>query len=150
MAVTRTSALAPTDKVITRSTAGLFPRCRFHQLHTSLSLRNNIKVCLIMHTSFCDSLYFTKHLSPHVILSYYFNTKPNIVQSLPSVIIRKSLVSSLTITGSVTPNHRTRTGIGIAPLPDSDTTLPLPSPIQREITQIIINQQLDFSLEDNE
>jgi len=50
MAVTRSSALAPTDKVITRSTACLIPRCRFHQLHTSSSLRKNIKVCLIMHT----------------------------------------------------------------------------------------------------
>ena len=151
MAVTRTSALAPTDKVITRSTAGLFPRCRFHQLHPSLSLRNPSKVCLIMHTSFCDSLSYTKHLSPHVILLFYFYMKPNIIQPLPSVNVRKLLVSSLTITGSVTPIHRTRTGIRIAPpLPDSDITLPLPSPIQREIAQIIINQQLIFSLEDNE
>ncbi len=73
--------------------------------------------------------------------------KTNIVQPLPSVNVRQLLDSSLTITGSTTPIHRT----GIAPpLPDSDKTLPLPSPIQREIDQIIINQQLNFSSEDNE
>jgi hypothetical protein len=72
--------------------------------------------------------------------------KTNIFQPLPSVNLRQLLVSSLTITGSVTPIHRT----GIAPLPDSDKALPLLSPMQREIDQIIINQQLNFSLEDNE
>jgi hypothetical protein len=72
--------------------------------------------------------------------------KTNIVQPLPPVNVRQLLDSSLTITGSITPIDRT----GIAPLPDSDKTLPLPLPIQREIDQIIINQQLNFSLEDNE
>jgi hypothetical protein len=87
-----------------------------------------------------DSPSFTKHFSSHFIVSYFFNTKPNIVQPLPSVNISQP--------GSVTPIDRTRTGL--APLPDSDITLPLPSPIQREIAQIIINQRLNFSLEDNE
>ncbi len=72
--------------------------------------------------------------------------KTNIVQPLPSVNIRQLLDSSLTITGSITPIHRT----GITPRPDSDKTLPLPLPIQREIDQIIINQQLNFPSEDNE
>ncbi len=72
--------------------------------------------------------------------------KTNIFQPLPSVNVRQLLVSSLTITGSVTPIHRT----GIAPLPDNDKTLPLLLPMQREIDQIIINRQLNFSLEDNE
>jgi hypothetical protein len=72
--------------------------------------------------------------------------KTNIVQPLPSFNVRQLLDSSLTITGSITPIHRT----GIAPLPDSEKTLPLPLPIQREIDQIIINPQLNFSSEDNE
>ena len=78
----------------------------------------------------------------HLISSFRNSlTKPNIVQPLlPSVNIRQP--------DSVTPIDRTRTGL--APLPDSDLTLPLPSPIQREIAQIIINQRLFFSLEDNE
>jgi hypothetical protein len=72
--------------------------------------------------------------------------KTNIFQPLPSVNVRQLLVRSLTITGSVTPTHRTV----IAPLPDSDKTLPLLLPMQSEIDQIIINRQLNFSLEDNE
>ena len=72
--------------------------------------------------------------------------KTNIVQPLPSVNTGQLLDSSLTITGSITLIHRT----GIAPLPDIDKTLPLPLPIQREIDQIIINQHLTFSSEDND
>jgi hypothetical protein len=62
--------------------------------------------------------------------------KTNIVQPLPSVNIRRSVALI----------HRTE----IASLPDSDKTLLLPLPLQRENDQIIINRQLNFSLEDNE
>ena len=80
MAVTLSSALAPTDKVITRSTAGLIPRFCFHQLHPSSSLRKN--------------MFFVLSCTPHFVIVLPSQNICHLIFSFPNSLIQSPILSS--------------------------------------------------------